>query len=198
MFCFIIILLWPYPAEAKRLIYAVLPIMVGQIFSLVNYIPSFTIGQIIIRPVSLLILAILFSSIPDTLLIANRFLQPLPPELEGYRRTKHLYSSNSQDAVKNLYYAKILLEDMKNLKDELPESAIIYSIKPSIISLYSNRLSLLPPGEINTDNSIYYKGDESLPVFFYMMAVASPSIRTPSLIIVEFFIINFPISQYRK
>lgn len=179
LFYFGVILLWPYPAEAKRLIYVVLPIMVGQSFSLINYIPALSVGQIIIRPVTLFILAMLVSSMPGTIVIAERFLQPLPQELEPYRRTKHLYSADLQVAHSNLLNAKILLEDMKSLNDKLPEDAIIYGLKPSIISLYAKRLALLPPSEITADNSLQDAGDRSRPIYFYMMGITSPSSPTP-------------------
>jgi len=179
LFYFVIILFWPYPAEAKRLIYPVLPIMVGQILSLINHINSLSLGKITVRPVSLFILVILISSIPGSILIAGRFLQQLPPELESYRRTKFLYSSNQQVAIRNLAFAKVLLEDMKNLNDILPGNAIIYGTKPAIISLYSKRLALLPPKEMVTDNSLQNNDTGFQPHYFYMQATTSPSYPSP-------------------
>ncbi|MBW2465905.1 MAG: glycosyltransferase family 39 protein [Deltaproteobacteria bacterium] len=176
---FLIILFWPYPAEAKRFMYVVLPIMVGQSFLLISHIPSLPVGKIKIYPVNVFIIALIFLSLPNTLIIADRLLQPLPPQLNKYRRTKHLYSLNPQIAVNNLHNAMILIEDMKDLNKKLPERAIIYGIIPSIISLYSNRLAFMPPSDINHDNSINYNGDFSRPVFFYMTALTSPSIPTP-------------------
>ena len=176
---FVIILLWPYPAEAKRLIYGILPILVGQSIFLLNRLAAFQAGKFKIYPVTLLILSLVFCSLPNTLVIADRLRQPLPPELEKYRRTKHLYTPNPQTAANNLFNAAVLMDDIKSLAEKLPEKAVVYGILPSIISLYTNRLAFIPPDDITTANSIYYQGDNSRPVFFYLIAMTSPSIPTP-------------------
>jgi hypothetical protein len=179
LFYFTIMLLWPYPAEAKRLIYIVLPIMVGQFLFSLNLIPKLSLGKIYIRPVSLFTLAILIVSLPGTALIVKRFLQPLPAELEPFRRNKFLYYSNQQVAHKNLLYAKTLIEDLKTLDAKLPEDATIYGIKPSIISLYSQRLTLLPPANIAADKSLQLSKDKVQPIFYYMMGITSPTHPIP-------------------
>ena len=179
LFYFLIILLWPYPAEAKRLIYAVLPIMVGQGVLLLNLIPSFSIGKMKIMPVSLFVLAILVVSLPGTIFIAERFLRPLPPDLEQFRRTKFLYSSNEHLAHSNLHHNSILIGDLKSLNDTLPKDAIIYGIKPAIISFYSRRLSLLPSTAGIFADSGQFSQNRLRPEFFYMMGLTSPSVRKP-------------------
>ena len=176
---FIVILLWPYPAEAKRLIYGVLPILVGQSLFLVNRLPALQAGKLKIYPVTLLTLSLVFCSLPNTLIIADRLLQPLPSELQQYRRTKYLYAANPQTATNNLYSAAVLMDDIKSLPGILPAKAVVYTIIPSILSLYTNRLALIPPDDITTANSFYYGSDNSQPVFFYMTALTSPAIPAP-------------------
>jgi hypothetical protein len=179
LFYFTIILLWPYPAEAKRLIYVVLPIMVGQCLFFMNLIPSISLGKIYIRPVSVFTLAILIVSLPGTVLIIDRFLQPLPAELEPFRRNKFLYYSNHQIAHENLLYAKTLIVDLKILNTKLPQEATIYGIKPSIISLYSQRMTLLPPANLAADSSLKLSNDKVQPLYYYMMGITSPSHPKP-------------------
>ncbi|KPJ97619.1 MAG: hypothetical protein AMJ60_10775, partial [Desulfobacterales bacterium SG8_35] len=64
-------------------------------------------------------------------------------------------------------------------QDTLPEDAVIYGIKPSIISLYSKRLAFLPPAEITAGDFLPDIEKNYLPQYFYMVAITSPSISTP-------------------
>ena len=74
------------------------------------------------------------------------------------------------------------MEDLKSLNSKLPENAIIFGTKPSVISFYSRRLSVKPPGTMDTQilNRIFNKeNNRESPIFFYMLAFTSPSFPQP-------------------
>lgn len=110
--------------------------------------------------------------------MADRFLQPVPPELENYKRNKYFYLSNPVAAMAQTLNVKALFEDLRSLDSKLPANALIYGVKPSIIAFHANRLSLAPPGPNSDWDSFFGKAGPD-PTYFYLMGTTSPANKTP-------------------
>jgi hypothetical protein len=179
LFYFLLILIWPYPAESKRFIYVALPILFGQGILLIHHLSKVMISKRILQPTLLFLLLLLISSLPTTAFMVNRFLQPMPIEFEQYRRNKYYYVPNYTIAMIFLRDVKVLFEDLQSLDSKLSTNAIIYGIAPPIISYHSNRLSLKTPGPNSDWESFLDKTTNSANTYFYMMSSTSPSVKTP-------------------
>jgi hypothetical protein len=165
LFYFSLILVWPYPAEAKRMMYVILPILLGQGILLLNHLSRLAVSKKTLQPALIFLILLLVISLPGTLFIFGRFTQPVPAELEQYKRNKYFYY--------------MLFEDLRSLDAKLPPKAIIYGVKPSIISFHANRLALQPPGPNSDWSSFLSKTTGSSDTYFYLMGITSPSIKTP-------------------
>jgi hypothetical protein len=179
LFYFSLILVWPYPAEAKRMMYVILPILLGQGILLLNHLSRLAVSKKTLQPALIFLILLLVISLPGTLFIFGRFTQPVPAELEQYKRNKYFYYMNQNVVRLNILNVKILFEDLRSLDAKLPPKAIIYGVKPSIISFHANRLALQPPGPNSDWSSFLSKTTGSSDTYFYLMGITSPSIKTP-------------------
>lgn len=177
-FYFLIILVWPYPAEAKRLMYAVIPILMGQGILFISQLARLTTKNKLFQPAAIFLFVLLVISLPGTIFMAQRFIQPVPPELENYKRNKYFYLSNPMAAMAQTLNVKVLFEDLRSLDSKLPTNALIYGVKPSIIAFHANRLALKAP-DPNSDWDSFFRDTASDSTYFYLMGTTSPANKTP-------------------
>ena len=177
-FYFLIILVWPYPAEAKRLMYAVIPILMGQGILFISQLAKLATKNKSFQPAAIFLFVLLVISLPGTIFMAERFIQPVPPELENYKRNKYFYLSNPMAAIAQTLNVKVLFEDLRSLDSKLPTNALIYGVKPSIIAFHANRLALKAPGP-NSDWDSFFRKAGPDPTYFYLMGTTSPANKTP-------------------
>ena len=177
-FYFLIILVWPYPAEAKRLMYAVIPILMGQGVLFLNQLTRLAIERRSFQPAAILLFVLLVISLPGTIFMAGRFIQPVPPEMQNYKRNKYFYLSDPMAAMAQTLNVKVLFEDLRSLDSKLPTNALIYGVKPSIIAFHANRLTLKAPGP-NSDWDSFFKNAAPDSTYFYLMGTTSPANKIP-------------------
>jgi 4-amino-4-deoxy-L-arabinose transferase-like glycosyltransferase len=178
-FYFIIILVWPYPAEAKRLIYAIMPILFGQGILLMHHLSSLITVRRLVQPAAIFLSVLLLVSLPGTVFMAGRFIQPVSSDLINFKRNKYFYLPNHNTAIWQTRNAKVLVEDLRSLDSRLPTDAIIYGTNPPFISYHSNRQSLRPPKPNSDWDAFLDKASASGIAYFYMTGTTSPSVKTP-------------------
>lgn len=140
-----LLLVWPFPAEARRLSYVLIPILLVQ-------------GLLLLRSLGLRIdrahggfLPTLFACVlniailPTLILTVHRFNEPLTPDTAVARHTEDWYLDDRQQAADAAHsFIKILI-DLRHSGGIVPEGQCIFAIKPSVVSLYSGRTSRTPP-----------------------------------------------------
>jgi len=170
------ILIWPYPAEIIRLIYVIIPILLVQAIILLNNITFSIYNRNIIKILPLVFLIIITIIVmPGTYQKYSRFVFPLPQYIKPYRHSQIWFDNDINKALDGIQATRVLVGSMEKLIKIIPEKECVYSIKPSIIGLYSNRISYAPP-------NIFLKGkdfDKQLNntgcKYFFMMYLHSPS-----------------------
>lgn len=174
-----LILLWPFPAEARRLLFVIMPVLLTQGVLLLGRLPKLRIRQRDVRPVYILFLIVSLIITPDLVLTVKRFLEPMPEGIAEYRRARGWYEVDPDRARMNAADSKELVTHLTSLRTAVPENECIYGIKPSVIGYYAGRISMIPPmpNFDQADFDTYLMKTNCR--YFYMMGFSSLSFRAP-------------------
>jgi hypothetical protein len=179
-----LLLLWPFPSEATRFMFVIVPILLVHGAWLVRKLLS-KIGQgniscqggILVPALVPAIAAII--ALPDCILAVQRFQMDLPPNLEKYRRDPWILAGTKLDALTNLYTIDATIKAASSLRDHVAEKDCIFAIKPSIVGFYSGRISQAPPASSVSDEEFNSGLNRAGCRNFLLLNMASPSFNTP-------------------
>lgn len=179
VFYFSLIMAWPFPAEAARLLFVLIPFLLASTWWLARNVPSFNVGntRLSIAHVALLILFLL--ALPELLLTAQRFLQPTHTAITESRRARGWYDADPNIAVENIVFDDALVDAMRRISRHVPEGQCVYSIKPSLVGFYAHRVSVVPPREY-LDAEVFHAALKRYDCkYLFTVGFVSPSYRTP-------------------
>ncbi len=174
----LMVLVWPHPSEAQRLIFVLVPVLLVQgvwWLSRTSLLHMKWRGVRIAPPVLLLILTLV--AIPELVLTVGRFYQPLPRELEVYRRDVGWYGVGMQQGLESIAFSNAVLLNLQQARDRLPEEACLYSVKPSIAGFYSRRISKIPPPEHLDAAEFRQQLQSSGCRYFHMISRVTPAYK---------------------
>ncbi|MDA8095560.1 MAG: phospholipid carrier-dependent glycosyltransferase [Betaproteobacteria bacterium] len=142
-----LILIWPFPDEATRFAFVIVPILLMQGTLLATNLARAASAKTplagLLPAVVLLVPALLVA--PTVGLTIQRFQTPLPPNLEPYKHTPGWYAADPREAVDHIQFNAGFEGSFMAVKQAVPAHACIFSIKPSIVSYLSGRMSVSPP-----------------------------------------------------
>ncbi|MGA8258920.1 MAG: hypothetical protein WB783_01785 [Arenicellales bacterium] len=145
LFYLAIILVWPFPAEMSRFLLPVVPIALAYVV----WFSSWIVARVAVRPdhqlaglaaaaVCIIVVA------PGLARNAARYLVPLPKEVARYKRSPRWYVSDPGEAFANIESDAVFYRTTRNIGDFIDENECVYSIKPSVVTYLSGRLSRRP------------------------------------------------------
>ena len=136
--------LWPFSPEAKRFLYAVLPILLFHGFELTNrFLQRFSSVKILTYAY-LLVIALM--AVPATGSIFSRVVLAAHDENRMYANSPEWYSEwNLSEARKVIKTHKKLNQSWKRVAEVVPEKECVYHVDPPSLMLYANRRSYDPP-----------------------------------------------------
>ncbi|MDB5978061.1 MAG: hypothetical protein JWR07_4821 [Nevskia sp.] len=168
----VLLLVWPFPAEARRLSYILIPVLLA--YGLLLHAPGprrFRFPDKL--PPALWLGALAIVVLPSLILTIRRFNEPPPADLAMARHIEAWYRDDRQQAIdSSRSFIKILI-DLPHVRDLVPEGACIFSIKPSVVSLYSGYPSYVPPSISTADDEFEHGIDRCK--YAYLLAYTSPS-----------------------
>lgn len=143
LFYLLLITIWPFPAEASRLLLPIVPVLLGQGFL---FLKSLGLGKLIKSPNRILvvvsfILVVGIIILPSFIVNTLKFAESVPHELSQYKRSPRWYVNDPVTAYKNILSDKIFHQSLTDVAHRVPSDSCIYSIKPSIIALHTKRIS---------------------------------------------------------
>lgn len=172
------IMSWPFPDEAERLLYPVIPVLLVQTGNCIGYFTNkwkhnndISISNIILEGTLLIII------IPNLLLTINRFNLQIDEYLIPYKRTYAWYTPNLTHAISISKGNHVIISSIEDAQNYVAEDQCVYSIKPSIIGLYMRRISIIPPGINKDGNDFYGSIEKSGCDYFYFMSRYSASVN---------------------
>jgi len=176
----LLILLWPFPAEAQRLILVIVPVLLAQALLLLSSVPVVKSGGWVVRHLQVLALApLLIVVVPELALGVQRFSRPLPEDLAPYRQALSWYGAPPREAADDLVSRAAVARHLRTLDKWVSPDECIYGMKPSIIGYYAGRISFPPPSARLNDDEFQSAVRTGPCRFFYVMGYISPSFPTP-------------------
>ena len=172
---FAILLAWPFPAERVRFILPAVPIAIVQLFLALHAWTTarFPKGGNIGTRLAIILLGVTIA--PSLILTAERFMEPMPSEMEGYRRSAQWYGWGDREArLTAIYQYRRLQTGFEELRDYVARDECVYSIKPSLVGLFAERNSYRSP----LPNSSLGKQLDASRVqcrYVHMLAFSSPT-----------------------
>ena len=176
-FYFGLLLVWPFPAEAERLEYVLVPVLLAEGTLLLH-----SCGKVLgktggprLLAAGVGALALLIT--PSLVLTIQRYFLPAPRGYELVRHTPEWYGDDRLRATPAALVMAINFSSLRNAGSLVPPGACIFSIKPSVVTLYTERASYLPP-PIAADDAAFQQGILRCR-YLYPMALVSPSFPEP-------------------
>jgi hypothetical protein len=172
----LIIILWPFPAESKRLVFPIMPVLLAQGVMLMAVLPELSFSNRRFRVAVLFFFSSIFLiSFPAAVLTATQFIRGglgdggyINVARTGILSDDRLMWAGEINAVEN---------DLRKIRVRFKDRDCIYSIKPSIVSFYTAVKSLAPPPERITADEFGRMTAKSGCRFFYVMAFVSPTYK---------------------
>jgi hypothetical protein len=171
----LLVLIWPFPAEAQRLILVITPVFLAQGLLVVGPLLQGRIGHRLLNIRVIMLLSIFLVSLPALVLTANRFMQRQPDDLAELRHSPGWYALEPREAFNNIVFDKVIASHLRQIEDIVPVGSCIYSIKPSVVAFFANRISMIPPREYLDDAAFRSYLKETNCRYFYLLGFASPS-----------------------
>ena len=174
---------WPYPAEYERMLYPILPLILAQatrwLYDVAGLMNRPKLGH---HALTALVFAILVAGIPHIVLVGTRLTaDPGGVGIAPYKRTLTWYFTDLVSASINTGFLRGAADGLIAIRENnmVPADDCILSIKPSVISLYSHRRSLIPPSAAASDEAFADAVDDSPCRYAFIMPTASPTFPIP-------------------
>ncbi len=176
----VLVMIWPFPAETKRLILVIVPVLLIHALLVIRNIGLLGAPPRLVQGAWALFLASLaIVVLPNLVLTSKRFFQPLPEDLEAYRRSPGWYSLVLSDAHAQINFEHAFTEGLKRIAKHVPENACVYSIKPTLVGYFLNRRAYAPPKQELDDPAFYSVLETQGCRYFLLSGFVSPSYNTP-------------------
>lgn len=172
----LLLLLWPFPAEATRFMFVLLPILLVHgawlAYTLVSRIrqPKYSLLAALTVPSIALIAAL-----PDLALALQRFQIEIPGGLEEYRRDPSFVSGTTHDALSSAHRNQSLVAAITSLRNDVPKGGCVFAIKPSIVGFLSDRISKAPPSPALSEGQFRTALDDAGCRHFLLLNMAPPT-----------------------
>lgn len=175
----LLMLIWPFPGESQRFIFPVLPVLMVQGLWLLQKLPKldFASRRLSLAPIVALT-ALALVATPQLLLHLGRFATPLPAELSPFKHTAGWYHPDPNIAIYQIHHSNRIVAALSAAGAAVPPDECILAIKPSIVSLYTKRISKSPPAATSPadfDLELKRRGCS----YLFLVAFSSPTFNQP-------------------
>jgi hypothetical protein len=173
-----VLLVWPFPDAAQRLSYVIVPVLLAQGVLLIH-----SSGWTRHRPGSVVVPALCTSVpaivlLPTLLLTIARFAAPVPAGMEVARHSQYWYRTlDTRTGVPTAEFLAAILDDLPKLNRLVPAGECIFSIKPTLVALYSGHMSYAPPE--GSTSAAQFSRDIGRCRYAYVLAISSPAFPEP-------------------
>lgn len=173
----VLLFIWPYPAEARRLFLVITPLLLAQGALLIRALANGPRNANLSLLYGLWLGATAIVILPSLILTAQRFQQPLPEEMAVARHTEDWYGDDRQRALRISQIFVGTLNGLKQIGGLVPDGDCVFAIKPSIVALYADRPSYTPPAPASSDEQ--FDRDIEKCRFAYLFPITTPTISQP-------------------
>ena len=163
--------IWPWPDEASRLLYPILPVLVAQgLFVCDRILAKLGRPRLSFAVIAVLAVAVL----PSLAISAHRRLRDIPDPLRLLRYIPSYYSAQTEDAA--LVTAR-LINDFPRWAPLVAPGECIFTVKPALSVLLAAHKGVLPPPLSSSDREFHDQLQECR--YAYLTVVQSPAYPEP-------------------
>jgi hypothetical protein len=165
--------LWPYPQEAVRLTWVIVPVLLGYLLIGGQWLATRLSAQglavrsmVAATPALMLAVAIL----PGAALTAARAVHPLTRDTPALRHLPEWYRG---DPVVSQWLAEVHLgtvEGLRQMADLVPEGECVYATAPLLTTFYSGHGAMIPPLE-SVDDAAFAEALSRAPCRFFVLTL---------------------------
>lgn len=172
----LLISLWPFPAECKRLIFPIVPVLLAQGVMLAMTLPEVSFSKHRFRAACLFFFSSIFLIIfPAAVLTTTQFIRGGLGD-DGYINVAHA-GILPDDRLLWASEVNAIESDLRKIRVRFKDGDCIYSIKPSIVSFYTSVRSIVPPADRVGVDEFKRMTAISGCRYFYVMGFVSPTYR---------------------
>jgi hypothetical protein len=171
-----ILLVWPYPEEAQRFLWVLVPLLIAQpILAVSNWRrekPASPIPQLLTGAVAA---AILVTILPALALASDRYRSASYTDLPEARSYVLWYSEDATHAWDMIGIQTSLINSMYRIAEEVPADDCVISTRPDLINYFGRRRSYFPP--LNSTPEPYFGRQLRAPGCHFAFGMASTDER---------------------
>lgn len=142
--CSVVVLLWPYPEEAQRFLWVMLPPALLQPLLLLATLRRGRVAEQLAATVVLAAMLLLLL-LPTLKLGADRYWSAPYSEVPGARAMISWYGEDEAHSRDAVAAENAFIDAMRLLKDQVPENDCILTTRPDLVNYYARRRSTFPP-----------------------------------------------------
>ena len=170
-----ILLVWPFPEEAARFVWAVLPIGLVQLMLLASRVRTAHLHSALS---AVLIGSLLALTLPSLAIVAERYRAGELSDIEGANRYLAWYDPDPAKALMGVLTQKTMVAGLLQIEQSVSADACVISVKPELVSYYAHRFSVLPPTESASDADFQRGLRESGCAYVAMLGGVQPTYPT--------------------
>lgn len=141
-----ILLVWPYPEEARRFMWVLLPVLLAQ--PLIEYRERRGAAADV-RPLGIAIvalaLAILAMALPALAFGVERYRAAADSDLPGAAGFLLWYRTDPAAATQAVTVQQSIINSLRLMPDHVPASDCVISTRPDLVNYFGRRRSVVPP-----------------------------------------------------
>lgn len=166
--------LWPHPEEAARYSFVLYPVFIGSGFLLASAVPK-RIAEPNGRPylAGLGAVVMLLAMLPAFAYDLDLFNAEVPVEIAETRHTQEWYTLHHYYAKVNGYFEHKLFAHLKSIAGEVASNDCIYATKPTLVTLFADRVAMVPPNAAASDTQ--FNAGIAACRYAYVTTIISPS-----------------------
>lgn len=157
-----ILLVWPYPEEAKRFLWVVIPVLLGQLLMLSTAIlhrrPDSRLPRLAMAVTAA---AVLSMALPSISIAADRYNLAGYGSLPSARGFRSWYDADLAQATHTVDTEITMIDAMRRIRTETPSGDCVIAIRIDLINYYAERRSVLPP--LNSVPDPYFQSQLRAP-----------------------------------
>lgn len=164
----VLVMLWPFPVEAPRFVWVVMPVLLGQVALLGTHTNSKQVGwSSWVRIVTLG--AVLLCVLPSLILTIQRYRAGSPET----RIHAEWYQVDPAKSQRDVLAHRAIVESLERISVSVPQNGCVISISPSLIQYYARRRSIKPPTAAVSEHSFDTAVRSSGCRHVFLMALAN-------------------------
>ncbi len=143
---FSVLLIWPYPNVASRLVWAVLPVLLAQpLLALAEMRREIPKARYLATCTAAFAGVVLLSALPAIAQTAERYRMADDDDFPAARGLEGWYAADPRHAVHRVFSQLMFVQALQQIPDFVPESDCVIAVRTDLVNYYAQRRSVYPP-----------------------------------------------------